>query len=477
MDQVAGTHPREILEGVGEAWARPRRLLANLDAVATALTLWAAYAVLPFRGIDAPPARLSHGLFQLLMGLVLLVLLYRDEQYSSERRLSRMTDVGSAAKNLTVAFFLVSGLSFVTKGFFTGYLDQSRLVVLGSLLFLFALLVADRLILSAYQRRLFARGEDIRRVIVVGDGEAAADFRSFLEKRPWLGIGCAGTLPVAEGAFSLEQVRRALTAGEASELILALDPEERSEFGRITQELEGARLPFRIVPSLFEESFRATMLTGFHELPVINVDVDPLDRVQRSFKRVLDVTVSSLTLLVLSPLFALIALAIRLESRGPVIFRQERVGLRGRHFLMFKFRTMVADAESRLEQILEKNEAEGHLFKIKRAPRVTRVGALLRRWSLDELPQFANVFWGEMSVVGPRPPLPREVEAYQTQHYARLKGKPGITGLWQVSGRSNLSFEEMVKLDRYYLERWSIGLDLSIIARTIWVVLARKGAY
>jgi exopolysaccharide biosynthesis polyprenyl glycosylphosphotransferase len=477
MDQAAGTQVSGIREGVGEAWDRPRRLLANLDAVATALTLWVGYALLPLHGVDASRPRLAHGIFQLLIGLVLLGLLYRDGQYSQDHRMSRMADVASAAKNLTVAFFLVSGLSFVTKGFFTGYLTQSRLVIFGGLLLLFALLVANRVLLTEYQRRLFARGEDLRAVVVIGDGLAAAEFHSFIDKRPWLGIGCAGTVPVRDGAFSLEQVKRVLDACRGCELILALDPEERSEFGRITQELEAARLPFRIVPSLFEESFRATILNGFHELPIINVDVDPLDRVQRTMKRILDVIVSSLTLVLLSPLLGLIALAIKLDSPGPVIFRQERVGLRGRRFLLLKFRTMVKDAEHRLDELLARNEADGHLFKIKRDPRVTRVGALLRRWSLDEFPQFVNVFWGEMSVVGPRPALPREVDEYETQHYARLKGKPGITGLWQVSGRSNLTFDEMVKLDRYYLERWSIGMDLGIIVRTVYVVLARRGAY
>jgi lipopolysaccharide/colanic/teichoic acid biosynthesis glycosyltransferase len=173
---------------------------------------------------------------------------------------------------------------------------------------------------------------------------------------------------------------------------------------------------------------------------------------------------------------AAVALAIKIDSRGPVIFRQERVGLNGQRFEMLKFRTMLDGAELRLGELLDRNEADGHVFKMRADPRVTRVGSCLRQWSLDELPQFANVFWGDMSVVGPRPPLPREVDGYETQHCCRLKGKPGISGLWQVSGRSNLTFEEMVKLDRYYLEHWSIGLDLGIMVRTVYVVLARRGA-
>ncbi len=172
-------------------------------------------------------------------------------------------------------------------------------------------------------------------------------------------------------------------------------------------------------------------------------------------------------------------MAIKLDSRGPVFYKQERIGRNGRRFFMYKFRTMVVDADKLVGQLngLNEHAGNGELFKIKNDPRVTRVGGFLRKWSLDELPQILNVYKGEMSWVGPRPPLPREVENYESKHYARLKGLPGITGLWQVSGRSDLSFEEMVKLDRYYLDNWSIRLDVSIMMRTVVAVLTRNGAY
>jgi lipopolysaccharide/colanic/teichoic acid biosynthesis glycosyltransferase len=152
------------------------------------------------------------------------------------------------------------------------------------------------------------------------------------------------------------------------------------------------------------------------------------------------------------------------------------VGRNGAHFQMLKFRTMVHDAEERLAELQCQNEAEGHLFKMRDDPRVTRVGAFLRTWSLDEFPQFINVLRGDMSVVGPRPPLPQEVECYDTAHYYRLKVTPGITGLWQVSGRSDLGFDDMLKLDRQYIENWSLSLDFIILLKTIHAVLARRGA-
>jgi lipopolysaccharide/colanic/teichoic acid biosynthesis glycosyltransferase len=183
--------------------------------------------------------------------------------------------------------------------------------------------------------------------------------------------------------------------------------------------------------------------------------------------------------LVLSlPLMPLVALAIRLDSPGPVLFRQERVGKGGKHFEVFKFRSMIEGADAEQESLIrEADEADGRRFKLKDDPRVTRFGRLMRRTSVDELPQFYNVLRGDMSVVGPRPALPEEVAQYQEWHKKRLELVPGITGLWQVSGRSEIPFDEMVLLDVYYIENWSLGLDLRILLQTIPKVLFAEGAY
>lgn len=194
-------------------------------------------------------------------------------------------------------------------------------------------------------------------------------------------------------------------------------------------------------------------------------------------KRVLDVIASSIALVVLSPLLIGIAVAVRATSPGLALFRQARVGLNKRPFAMYKFRTMVQDAEARRGELADRNEADGPLFKMRQDPRVTRVGGFLRRYSLDEWPQLWNILIGDMSWVGPRPPTPDEVERYEPWHRRRLEVTPGLTGLWQVLGRSDTSFDEMVRLDIYYAESWSIGLDLRIILQTIPAVLAGRGAY
>lgn len=200
-------------------------------------------------------------------------------------------------------------------------------------------------------------------------------------------------------------------------------------------------------------------------------------RYQHGPKRFLDVVIATLGLVGSLPLWVLIAIAIKLDSRGPLFHIQERVGLNGRRFRIYKFRSMYVDAEARLQSLLEYNEATGPVFKMRNDPRVTRVGAILRRSSLDELPQLINVLSGEMSLVGPRPPLPREVEQYRISDYVRLTVKPGVTCLWQISGRSNCSFDRWMELDRTYVHNQSLGLDLIILARTVWALLSCRGAY
>jgi exopolysaccharide biosynthesis polyprenyl glycosylphosphotransferase len=245
---------------------------------------------------------------------------------------------------------------------------------------------------------------------------------------------------------------------------------------------------FRIAPSLFNCLPRKTEIDQIGALPMIQLFREPLSRWAGVAKRGFDIIVAALALVVLSPLWLVIALLIRLDSRGPVFYRQERVGMDGRIFLFLKFRTMRAGADDAAHREYQRKLIAGAsdtnlgderrpVYKLHDDPRVTRVGRALRRLSLDELPQLLNVLRGDMSVVGPRPPIPYEVEAYELWHRKRLDMKPGLTGLWQVSGRNRLSFDEMVRLDLFYIENWSFLLDLKIILRTLPVILRGDDAY
>lgn len=245
---------------------------------------------------------------------------------------------------------------------------------------------------------------------------------------------------------------------------------------RLAWELEGTETELAVAPGLMEIAGPRMHITPVDGLPLLRLSQPRFTGSARVLKTVVDRTVAGLLLLLAAPVFLALAVAVKLDG-GPVFFRQERVGTNGRTFRMVKFRSMVVDAEARLAALSASNEAAGPLFKMTRDPRITRVGAVLRRYSLDELPQLLNVLGGSMSLVGPRPPLPAEVATYEDVARRRLLVRPGMTGLWQVSGRSNLSWEESVRLDLRYVENWSMALDLTILWKTIGAVLRSRGAY
>jgi len=231
------------------------------------------------------------------------------------------------------------------------------------------------------------------------------------------------------------------------------------------------------VPDLFELSFDRVNVANLSGIPLIGLKELSLKGGNLLLKRAIDLTLITVAAPVLLPLAGIVALAVKWDSPGPAIFKQRRVGKGGRPFTTYKFRTMVLDAEARKAELSELNEADGPVFKMRNDPRMTRIGRFLRRASLDEIPQFWNVLRDEMSLVGPRPQLPEEVGLYEEWHRRRLEVKPGLTGLWQVLGRSDTSFDDMVRLDIYYAENWSPGMDLRIMLETIPAVLSGKGAY
>lgn len=255
-----------------------------------------------------------------------------------------------------------------------------------------------------------------------------------------------------------------------------LPPERVRE---LSWSLEPGRRHLVMAPSLLDVSGPRLHTRPVAGLPLVHVETPRYEGTKRFMKRAFDLVVSSGLIVVLSPLLIVVALMVKFGSRGPVLFRQERVGLNGTRFNMLKFRSMVIDAEARLAELHATERAEGNsvMFKMKNDPRITGVGRVLRSTSMDELPQLFNVFVGTMSIVGPRPPLPVEVELYDSHVHRRFLVKPGITGLWQVSGRSSLSWEESVRLDLYYVENWSLANDFVILLKTAKAVVARDGAY
>jgi exopolysaccharide biosynthesis polyprenyl glycosylphosphotransferase len=322
-----------------------------------------------------------------------------------------------------------------------------------------------------------------RRVVLVGDGEslvrlhqslAAArggltyEFVGAVAPEPVHGVRLLGSR--AELPLILEQVR-------PDEVILAEASLEERAVLEVVEQAHGQGIKVRLAPETTELLVQRGEYVPGHGAPLFELRPPVLTGWDWAVKRTFDVVVSALVLIIGLPLWALIALAVKLDSRGSIFFVDRRIGVGEREFGMLKFRTMVAEAASLQSELEAANEAKGALFKIRDDPRVTRVGGFLRRFSLDEIPQIVNVFKGEMSLVGPRPLPLRDYRLLEDWHHARYAVLPGMTGLWQISGRSGLAFDDLVRLDFTYLENWSIWLDITIIARTIPAVITRRGAY
>lgn len=327
-----------------------------------------------------------------------------------------------------------------------------------------------------------------QRAVVIGLERSVAELVRTTHEDPGAGLSivaaCIGgtTSTRVDGVPVLgspSDVLAVLDVAEADTVVVTswsdVDPQE---LRRLTWDLEGSGVRVLVAPRISEVSAPRLHLRTVGGLTLLDVNEPEFTGVRRVLKTALDYLLTIPGLVLISPVLLVIAIAVRAGSTGPVLFRQVRIGKHGRPFVMHKFRTMYIDAEQRLGGLHHLNEnADGPLFKMRSDPRITPIGRVLRRFSLDELPQLFDVLLGRMSLVGPRPPLPSEVARYEQDTRRRLLVTPGITGLWQVSGRSDLSWEESVRLDLNYVENWFLGLDLSIIARTLSAVLARRGAY
>jgi exopolysaccharide biosynthesis polyprenyl glycosylphosphotransferase len=325
------------------------------------------------------------------------------------------------------------------------------------------------------------------RMIALGSPRAVRELVDALGRAPWMGYSVVGMcVPRGQQAEDLgvpvlgrlDDVRRlALELGVDGVIVAGGSYSSAADLRRLGWALQGLELDLLVVPSLTDIAGPRVHMRHVAGLPFVQVEEPQSDRAGGWAKRAFDAAVAGILVAVLSPLLGVVALLIRLQDGGPVLYRQRRVGANGAEFHMIKFRSMVVDAEARLPDLADANEQGGILFKIRDDPRVTRVGRFLRKFSIDELPQLFNVLRGEMSLVGPRPPLVDEYERYEQDTHRRLLVRPGMTGLWQVSGRSDLPWSEAVRLDLYYVDNWSMVIDLVIMIKTVKAVLVSDGAY
>lgn len=415
--------------------------------------------------------------------LVLIVTFKIEGAWTLRRSATWLDEVYAIANSTTTGMAVMLVFIFGIRP-----LAFSRLLMLYVCVLTIFLLSISRVVKRNIESRQRRRGIGVARAVIVGSGEVGLAVMRTLVARPDLGYRLVGfvesgsdQIGEAIGRFrrlgDLDSLPDILAEHATDEVIITLPSDHHHKIRRIINQCQTAGVRSRIVPDFFQMSLSQVDIDYLAGIPLIGVRELYLGIGPRLVKRVIDVVGSLAVLIVSSPILLLIALAIHFDSPGPVLFRQKRLGEKEHPFICIKFRSMRVGAEREQEALKELNEADGPLFKIKDDPRLTKVGRFIRRTSLDEFPQFINVLRGEMSLVGPRPPVPAEVESYRNWQRKRLAVKPGMTGLWQVSGRSDLTFDEMCLLDIYYIENWSLWLDIRIILRTIPQFVLGRGAY
>ena len=415
----------------------------------------------------------------LIFGVYLVLIsrllgLYSPGETSSGLHEQRMT-----VQAVLTAGLLVCGTLYLSRGY-----AVSRIVVLVTVSATLLMLMMRRALWRKLRQRRYLSGLEVRNVLIVGDGRVGHALRNHLEALPHMGFRFKGFISLSEGRDreanphmvgdlrNCVAVARSLFVDE----IYFSTPAEKQTVISVVEEARALGIEVRVVPDLYDGLAWNAPVEYVGQFPTIPLHRREFPRGAFVLKRALDILLASAALAVALPFMLVVGVMVRLDSSGPIFYQAERIGRKGRVFRCFKFRTMVANADRLRTELAHMNERDSVLFKIQNDPRITKVGAKLRKYSLDELPQFYNVLKGDMSLVGPRPPLAAEVEQYDLSHLRRLDVLPGITGLWQVEARQDPSFDSYISLDTAYVENWSLMLDLRILARTVSVVLAGTGS-
>lgn len=427
------------------------------------------------------PRLLEYAIFFVLVTLLWLAWSYYFKVLSLKGDISvgLFEEIVRCIKAISYSVLITIGIAFVFK--LTNY---SRFIVLAfwgsSIMLSIGLRSLKRLLMVS----LAKKGLLVKNVIIMGAGKVGTLISEELANKPSLGYQIIGFIDDEKkgniaSSYVLgkcKDIEKIIKRYPVDEIIITI-PTERELINNFLNDFRKYDITIKIVPELFNLVSKTVHVESINSIPYITLIKTPMRGIAYVMKRSLDFILSSLSIIALLPLFLFVAVLIKSDSKGSIIFKQKRVGRNGKFFYMYKFRSMVEKANDMRYKLKEQNEMDGTVFKMSNDPRVTRVGRFIRKYSIDELPQLINVLMGDMSLIGPRPPLPLEVEQYTGLHWRRLEVVPGITGLWQVSGRSELSFDQWVNLDIYYIENWSLLLDIKILLKTIPVVIKGEGAY
>lgn len=416
----------------------------------------------------------------LIFAIVLLLRLGIRGEYEAQHRFNAVEDFVVLLREAFMSAAIATFVALATKGLFTGYTSYSRAYVAYGLAVPTILLLGGRLIGRSQQRSAFREGNYLARSLIVGGGERAEGFLEQVLGHPELGLlpTWSEVAPTTDLDAFEKSMDRELTQLRPHEVVLAFDEPHPELQDAVTRQAAFRGIAVKTLPGVFD-NYRSSVFE-YEGVPITTLYATPGARFARSLKRAFDLVSSLLGLLVLSPFFVLVAVLIKLEGGGPVFYRQPRVGFRGKTFSFWKFRSMRVNGDAILDKYLadhpEHQEQWDKFQKLPDDPRVTKIGGILRKTSMDELPQLFNVLVGEMSLVGPRPPIPHQIEDYG-EAFVFSQARPGITGLWQVSGRNEIDFQGRIGLEAYYVENWSFWLDIRILLKTVGVVARGSGAY
>jgi len=413
-----------------------------------------------------------------------LVLFMLFKLYRRERSRSSLDETHAILKSLLVGFFMATSLTFFIRveGF-----EYSRIVFFYSFLLSTVFITIWRFIVLRSERWYRRHGGNINWVLIVGTGEMARIVVKKLHQHPELGYRVAGFTAADTQSLRdlngypclgvLDDIGKIITSHSIDEVFISETQLSHFQLLEVVSECEELGILVKMVPTVYDLLIDFADTSDLDGLPLVTVREQPMYEVSLASKRLFDICLSGLILILNLPIMIVVPILIKLGSEGPVIYKQIRAGVGGKPFKMFKFRTMYVDAEKKLEELIDIDQLEEPVFKIKDDPRITKIGKFLRRTSMDEIPQFWNVFIGDMSIVGPRPEETQLVDKYNIWQKRRLKIKPGITGMQQIRCRGTTSLEDRVKYDIYYLRKHSLLMDIWIILKTIPVVLSGKGAF
>ncbi|MDH3347179.1 MAG: sugar transferase [Desulfobulbaceae bacterium] len=459
------------------------RFVSFLDILLTTLAFLASYQLRNMYFLDENISFFSHMFILPLQLAILLGFLSYFGAYNSPRRTTLTAYCWAIFRAVSLSVGVLLALLFFLK---ITYI--SRIVILLFAIIEFFVLFATRIGVKKYFRHTVRNNKNPLRVLIIGTGERALELTSTLQQQAEWGLEIVGYLDpdqdrVGSKIFgapvlgTIADIHECLKKHVVDEVIIGIPRSLLEDAEPIAWACAEEGIKLRFMADVFNLQVARVSLAMAGAVPLLTLEPVVQDEAKLFLKRIFDLVLTCLAMPLFLPILALTAIAIKLDSPGPVFFIQQRVGLRKHLFPMFKFRSMFVDAEEKLKEIEHLNEADGPIFKIKNDPRITRVGNFIRKTSIDELPQLFNVLRGEMSLVGPRPMSIRDVDLFDKGiQRKRFSVKPGITCIWQVSGRSNLPFDKWLKLDLEYIDRWSFGLDLEILLKTVPAVLKSKGA-